>query len=276
MQTSIPSIILPNTASEGSGTALIVLYTGSVDEHTAVVWGSVVYAGTSSYANGLYADNYIDLSSTTGNPVWKEGRIFYDNTDKSLAVYSDVEDVTLQVGQEQHLRARNASGGVISNGTPVKLSGSLGNRPKIVKAIAESHINDVIHHNDFIGLATHDIDDNSDGLVTTFGLVNGIKTDYAGWSAGSRLYVGTTAGTLVTYPDTNGKSKAIVGYVVRVHQNQGSIFVNPRDNIQLHDIEQVSSSLYLTGDLLTYNGSVWTNSKVLPVRITWSLIVTAS
>jgi hypothetical protein len=68
-----------------------------------------------------------------------------------------------------------------------------------------------------IGVATHDIANNGNGKITTFGLVRELNT--AAFAAGNRIYASST-GTLTT-----STTSSFVGYVLNAHVNQGSILV---------------------------------------------------
>ena len=46
------------------------------------------------------AVDFLDFNILGSNPTWSEARIFYDNVKKSLNVYDDQSETSLQVGQE--------------------------------------------------------------------------------------------------------------------------------------------------------------------------------
>ena len=68
--------------------------------------------------------SYVDLNTAPSNPTHSEGRLFYDNTQKSLAYYNEDSEMTLQIGQETVVRVYNKSGATINNASVVRITGS--------------------------------------------------------------------------------------------------------------------------------------------------------
>jgi hypothetical protein len=238
---------------------------------------SASYAATASYAQNIVISgsisnaDYIDFTTKyiigTNEPAWKEGRVFYDSSSGALAVYNWEQDVTLNVGQESWLRARNQTGTLITNGTVVRLLGAIGDRPTVEPAQAIDQTNTFSLNNEIIGMATHDIEHGTDGFITTFGIVNGVNT--AAFSAGDLLWVSQSAGQFTSVPPAPPFDKIFVGIVTRANPSNGSIFMTPLTSIHFHDISSVSASAYQMGDLWMYrSGSVgqanaWINTKQL-------------
>ena len=73
------------------------------------------------------------------------------------------------------MKVRNVSGATIPNGKLVYFNGRTGNRPNIYLAKG-----DALATHEVVGMTTTDIDDNSDGFITTLGYVRQIKTNYTG------------------------------------------------------------------------------------------------
>jgi len=243
----------PNSYFQWDGTNLVVYVSGS---KLTTATGSFTGSFTGS---GLF--DYIDFNTGSAVPVWKSGRVFWDDTWGALGVYNAEQDITLQVGQENYVKVANNTGTLISNGAPVKVTGATGNYASIT--LAQSTIQSVATTtNDIIGVATHDIEHGSVGFVTTFGMVNGINTN--AYNEGDLLWVSTSIGQLTATVPSAPYDKTFVGVVVKKSGN-GSIFVSPNQPIHFHDLSSVSSSAYSQGDLFTYNasGGIWTNTKQL-------------
>jgi hypothetical protein len=85
---------------------------------------------------GIYP--YLDFLEEGAAPSWLEGRVFYDAVNKTLAVYNDESDVTLQLGQEIYIRAKNVTGDTLLNGTLIYISGASSGNPTIDKARSDS------------------------------------------------------------------------------------------------------------------------------------------
>jgi len=52
----------------------------------------------------------VDYTPQGTAPSHKEGRVFYDNNSHALSYYNDVDDMTLNIGQEVIVRVHNATG----------------------------------------------------------------------------------------------------------------------------------------------------------------------
>jgi len=179
--------------------------------------------------------DYADFKIGQTPPPWQEGRVFWDDDNHTFGVYNDVSDVTLQVGQETHVRVKNETGSQINNGQVVYISGASGQQPLVSLAIATDH--------NFIcntSLATHNIANGAFGYVTVRGLVRGVNT--SSWGAGDRLYVSATVpGGLQNTPPDPPNQKAFIGTVI-VSGNNGSILVNPAHHGSTDQLSDISDS----------------------------------
>ena len=161
----------------------------------------------------------INLDAAVSAPAHSEGLMFYDQTNKSLAIYNDEADITLQVGQEEYVRVYNATGAIIDNGKLVYISGANGTFPQVTLAISTSEAT-----SDVIGFATHNIGIAEYGYVTRGGVINGVDT--LGYSSGESLYLSDiTAGDYSNVAPSLPNYEAHVGHVVVGNSSSGSIFV---------------------------------------------------
>lgn len=153
-------------------------------------------------------------------PAYAEGVLFYDGIDKILSWYNDEAEVTHNIGDELWVRVRNSSGATITNGKIVFVDGSTGMLPTIELAKAsETQLSKVI------GVATHDIENNSIGYVTTTGLVRNIKTD--DFADGDEVFLSATvAGEFTNIIPINPNVGVQVGIIVKSHVTQGKLLVN--------------------------------------------------
>ena len=244
------------------------------------------YAETASYAPNLTISgsitsvNYIDFNTGSAAPAWKSGRVYWNNTDGCLDIYNAEADVTLQVGQENWTRIRNNTGVTIANGAVVRLDGSQGDVPTAVLAQSIAVSGSVNVDNQILGLATHDIEANSFGYVTTQGLVRGVNTN--AFIEGETLYVSTTAGLLTGTAPEAPFEIIPVGVCVRSGPGgSGIIYVAVQEPIDFSDLSSVLvQGNYTYGNLWTYvqSGSygVWTHTNQLSgsYGLTGSLSVT--
>lgn len=197
--------------------AATALNLGTVDA-TSI---SVGKSGTVATINGSLAiPNYIDFT-TASNPAYSEGRFFYDQTAKTLAYYNDESTVTMNLGQESWIRVRNTSGSTVTDGQVVYINGAdIGTSlPTIALARA-----DLVAGSEIIGLVTHSIENNTNGYITQFGIVNDLDT--SSFSSGDPIYLSaTTAGALTTTRPTNPDFSVSLGSVVTSHASTGKILV---------------------------------------------------
>ncbi len=175
------------------------------------------------YTSGNF--NNIDFSPNLDTTIpYKEGRIYYSEDTKTFNAFLDKPDVTLNIGQEQYIRAVNKSNATIDNGMVVYISGTQGNRPKIWPAIASNDY----HTSHLIGVATHNILNNEEGLITTFGAVGGINT--SNYAAGDILYLSNTSAGNLTKDPVGGK-RIKIAYALNSTNDGKILVIKPEEEI---------------------------------------------
>lgn len=179
----------------------------------------------------------------------------WNATDETLDLWMP-DSITLQIGQENQLKARNSTGSTISNWKPVYESGMLGNRPTI--ALARWNVTATSY---LLGLTTQDIANNADGKVTTSGYVRNINTTGTPygetWADGDTLWVSkATAGAITNIEPSAPHHCDRIGSVVNAHATQGSILVSIDRHQTLENLSDVN------GTALTTSGQIpnWNNS----------------
>ncbi|MBD3359388.1 MAG: hypothetical protein GF365_01625 [Candidatus Buchananbacteria bacterium] len=180
-------------------------------------------AGVNTTINGsLDVADYIDLN-TTANPVYQEGRVFYDNTEKTLSYYNEDSAVIVNIGEESLIKVYNNSGGLIGNGKAVYITGVNGSAPTIDLAQADN-----LNTSKVLGLTTGDIPNGSYGYVTNFGLVHNLNT--AIYSSGDKLYLSpSTAGEFTTTRPQQPNLEVAIGYITEALAGTGRILVDIDD-----------------------------------------------
>lgn len=182
------------------------------------VSGNSIYLGTAKLTD---IQGAIQFSIPPMAPPHSEGLIYYDAEDRTFTIYVDETDVALQIGQEQWIRVINDENQTILDGQAVYISGSVGATVPKVKLASSSNISSAR----VIGLATHDIEENTFGYVTTFGIVRGINTSL--YPEGEMLFVSETeAGILTNVSPTAPSIPIPVGWVIVSHETEGRIFVS--------------------------------------------------
>lgn len=168
---------------------------------------------------------YDTVGLTTGlaDPAYVEGRIFYDDNEKCISYYNDTNGVKVNLGQEEHIRVVNKTGGLLANGDVVYINGAQGQRPTIAKARANTEATS----EGTIGMVTADIADNATGYVTTLGLVHDIDT--SAWVEGTIVYLSAATDGAITATRPTGTNLAVViGVVTNQHATNGHVLIAPR------------------------------------------------
>lgn len=215
----------------------------------------------STPANGVVVDG-VTLKDGGVNlgvgsaPAHSEGLIFYDNVNKALAVYNDEAEITLQVGQEVYFRAKNNTGSTITNGSVVYISGGDANLPTIALANANASASSL----PTIGIATHDIETATSGMITRIGTVRNVNT--ASYTAGQILYLDTTSGAITGTPPTSPNYLITIGTAGVINATTGTIEVHIDKGSNTSDVIKIfnGSVLENTDVNVTSNGSVVTLS----------------
>jgi hypothetical protein len=200
----------------------------------------------------------LKLDTSAGISV-SEGEIAWNSSDGTIDIGLAYGDVVLQVGQETHYVVRNATGNTILNGTAVYCSGVTVGSGRIEIDKMESTIDPV----QFLGLATQDINNGVNGVVTHFGYVRGLDTRGSvvssiavgdeDWQVGDKLYVHPTApGKLTNVEPEAPNVKICVASVINRNQTAGVLFVRPTTNLTLSKLSDVHVDSPTDGQLLQY------------------------
>jgi len=195
-------------------------------------------SGLAVFGTGPTFPTFIDITPTASQ-AHSEGRIFYDSDVDTHVGYNAEPDVSLNFGEELWVPVRNASGSTILNGQAVYFDGDTGGRTNILLAKADSASTALV-----AGLATHDIENNTDGYVVVFGVAHGAENT-VGLSGGDPLYLSAaTGGDLTATPPTPPDFIVLVATVRTVSAN-GDVFVCPQidytDGVVLNSLNVVGT-----------------------------------
>jgi hypothetical protein len=216
----------------------------------------LTYDSNNVYVEGNVHLNHIHFHTGSTTPSHLEGLLFYES--QSLQLYVDEPDVTLNIGEENWVKAKNINGPIL-NGSVVYISGSTGQNPTI--GLADADDPDLTTRK-AIGVATHDIDENAVGYVTTFGRVNGINT--SGFSEGDELWLSTTPGGLTNIKPEKPTCSIFIGYVITSHTTNGSILVSIHRSSKLGSLSNVLITGATERQFITLSGnSVWYNDNII-------------
>jgi len=252
---SVEELITTNTVNTGS-----IYLTGDVT--ASIFTGS--FKGDGSQIYNIPFSGVTDLVTVSGS---------IDSRLDTLEAYSSSQLVpsasmsfrTLQTD----VYCKNSTGTQINKGTVVRIVGAVGDNPLIATASYENDGNSA----NTLGIATENIPNDDFGLVITEGVLLGVNT--SGMTAGDLLYLGPN-GTFTTTSPTAPNHGVRLGEVLRVQQNQGSIYVRIDNGIELNEAHDVIYTGITHGDLLIRSGSVWKNGKSLEgdYTVTGSLTIT--
>ena len=191
------------------------------DSLQAIKAAYVPYVGATTdvnLGNNNILLNSVRLSTSPTGTLTNVGQLYFDATNVTPAMPLNA-NVTLQIGQEEHVRARNNTGVQINDGQVVYINSAQGNNPTIALANSDS-----VNTSSVIGMATENIADNGTGFVTTFGVVNGYNT--SGFNSGDVLYLNTVSGQLSNTIPTPPHNVVKVGIALN-NTNNGKVFIQP-------------------------------------------------
>ena len=217
---------LTNTSSDFTYVSGVAVYGSghtlqTVTDNGNNTTNSILTSGNVTATTGYFDTFDMTLLGDGSQPPHLEGRLFYDSENHTITMYNDEPDVSMQIGQELYVRVRNNTPDDIPNGSVVRINGSHGGAaPTIVLASADSEENSQV-----AGFATHTIDSNSFGYISTFGLVRGVDTD-GGMNDGDELFLSVTSGEYVNADPGIPYYSISLGRIVVSHESNGSIFVN--------------------------------------------------
>ena len=175
-----------------------------------------------------------DITTANFNAGATGGELSWNGQEKTLNLVTGT-DTTIQVGQELVLYAVNKSGATIPNGSVVSISGSQGNKPKIVLAQADT----VANARRAIGVTTESISDNSSGFVTLNGKVRDLVLDSGTYTEGEVVYLSSTVAGGITniQPDISVE----LGHVLATSTGgniSGVLEVQINNESAVHELEQ--------------------------------------
>jgi microcystin-dependent protein len=168
-------------------------------------------------------------------------------------------DVTLQVGQEQVVRVKNATGATLTKGTVVYPTGSDG----VNKTVAKSQADAESTSTNTFAVLMEDIGNGQKGFGSTFGVVDGLNT--SALTEGAAVYLSpTVAGGLTSTKPSAPNHMVLVGFCIRSHASQGVLFVKIQNGFELQELHDVAITSPADGDTIVYNSGTWQNSPSIP------------
>jgi len=226
---------------------------------------TVVFTLANSVDNEVKTQVYFDgVYQSKENYTVSGNAITFSTAPPSGAAIEVITFATVAAADyNQKLNFYGKAVGAIAKGDAVMFAGAQGDHFLITKA-TQAALD--ANHEYFLGLAAHDFVNNQYGYVTQFGRLEAMDT--SNYIAGDILWfdsAGAVAGALTTAPPSAPNTKIQIAAVVRVHQNEGVIFVRPTVYHEISELHDVSITSAADKDLLSWNATlgVWENTKTL-------------
>ena len=251
----------------------------------APVWGNITgtLSNQTDLQNALNAK--VPYSGATANVdlgefELKAGQIEFDQTPTGVASagvmrWNDttgVSETTLKGGSVLLRNGVDLVARVVNKVTPnttltkaayqaVRVSGAQGQRLAVAFAQANNDANSA----DTIGLVTETIATNQEGFIMAVGQLENINTTGSlqgeTWADGDVLYLSpTTAGRITNIKPVAPNHIIVIGYVEYAHVNNGKIYVKVMNGWELGELHDVNTTGAVAGNVLKYNGTIWTPS----------------
>ena len=204
----------------------------------------------------------VQLRGGTGT----QGEMSWSTDEETVKLIMD--GTTLYMGQDTFVHVRNNTASIITKGTAVYATGTLGASGRIT--VAPMIANGTIPGRLFIGLTAEDIAIGADGQVCSYGKIRGINT--TAYNDGDVLWISpTVAGQLTVTEPTAPNLKIATAFVIHDATN-GTLMVRAEQGNDLHSDQRVQVSGLTNNDVLTWNNANqrWQNSQ--PVLPNWGSI----
>lgn len=206
--------------------------------------------------------NSLGFDTTPATVPTTVGTMSWDDGDGVPIVALKGGNVNLQVGTQELARVYNDSGTTLTKGQVVYISGSQGNRVAVKLARAD------VEATSFgtIGLVAETMTSGSEGFIIVSGAL--YKLDTSGLIAGATVYLSpTTAGSVTTTKPQAPDQLVVVGWVERVDNTVGSIYVKIDNGYELDELHDVQITSPQSGNILIYDATtspigVWKNANL--------------
>lgn len=249
--TSAANVVITATSVNGLGT---MAYQNA---------NSVMITGGSATGLTNVETNFVqfDTAAAEADAI---GKMYWDNGDGVPAVGLKGGLVTLQIGTQEYARVFNDSGTTLTKGQAVYISGAQGNRVavKLAKANAESTSFGTI------GLVAETMTNGAEGFIIVSGALYKLNT--LGLTAGATVYLSpTTAGAITTTKPQAPDQLVVLGWVERVDNNVGSIYVKVDNGYEIEELHDVRITTPVANNsVLIYSTvlNVWENEAPADAR----------
>lgn len=212
---------------------------------------NISVSGNTTNIDSISSPDFIQFD-TTYTPVSQSiGKLQWDPDWGTLQFGLANGNINLQIGQEQVAYVFNAEATTLQKGEVVYIFGAHGGQISVKRA---SNSTETTSTKTF-GVVAEPITSSGTGYICTFGMIDGLNM--SAYQPGDVLWLGNTPGTFTKTKPTAPNHLVFIGVVVRNNSGSGEIFVKPQNGYELDELHNVSAATPNTGDVLTYNGSLW-------------------
>jgi len=227
-----------NKVSNAYASSTFVSYSYASSTY-GLITGNNTWTGSNTFAtttarnlaiNGTAGNGYITLVGQSANPASPTAgsALIHAATTNGFTRFEQDNEAGTNVvlARDSVTIARNTSGGVISKGQVVYITGSTGNVPNIAKALGSSTTT-----LPSVFMVVDDIADNASGQVMRSGIISGFDT--SAFTAGQAIYLSTTTAGGLTITRPSGMSYVQrIGTVLVSGVGNGSVDVNIAPAVQ--------------------------------------------
>lgn len=192
--------------------------TDVIETDTVIVGGDTT-TGTINLKTAIEAEQFDEINLDTSKQAYSEGTLFYCKDDRVLTFYNDINGFSHNLGYEHVVRFYNQTGGVLTNGTIIRSTGAKVNGSiTFLGDLAGIASLDSLQG---VAMVTADVPNNSFGIATIMGQVNGLNTSM--YSDNQLIYL-SHAGTYDTISPEPPLLNKLVGRVVYADADSGAIY----------------------------------------------------
>jgi hypothetical protein len=206
--------------------------------------------------------NSVGFDTTPATVPTTVGTMSWDDGDGVPIVALKGGNVNLQVGTQELARVYNDSGTTLTKGQAVYISGAQGNR--VAVRLARANVEATSFGT--IGLVAETMTSGAEGFIIVSGALYKLNT--TGLTAGATVYLSpTTAGAVTTTKPQAPDQLVVIGWVERVDNIVGSIYVKIDNGYELDELHDVQITSPQSGNLLIYDATttpvgVWKNANL--------------
>lgn len=176
------------------------------------------------------------------------------DSDLATVVLGLNDNVPNELGFKNFWLVKNQTGSTITKGSLVYANGTVGASGRIT--VAKFIANGTIDAKYLLGITAHDLSNDEDGYVISFGKIRQVNTDT--FAAGAILYPSpTVAGVWTDVEPISPNIDMPIGFCINSHANNGTIAIRVASGYKLSELHDVAISSPVDKASLYYSGGLW-------------------